>query len=104
QALPSIDHVEQARPSPASPAPPPREALAPEALSDAYDAVREGHILDPATIRDVANAFLRVASDAEQSATFPHDALGAARILLERATSLERASNSRTRANSDFLR
>ncbi|MGZ3601946.1 MAG: hypothetical protein ACXWQ5_20135 [Ktedonobacterales bacterium] len=104
QALPSIDHVEQARPSPASPAPPPREALAPEALSDAYDAVREGHILDPATIRDVANAFLRVASDAEQSATFPYDALGAARILLERATSLERASNSRTRANSDFLR
>jgi hypothetical protein len=104
QALPSIDHVEQARPLPASPPPPPREALAPEALSDAYDAVREGHILDPATIRDVANAFLRVASDAELSATFPFDALGAARILLERATALERASNSRTRANSDFLR
>ncbi len=57
-----------------------------------------------ATIRDVANAFLRVASDAELSANFPYDALGAARILLERATSLERGSNSRTRANSDFLR
>lgn len=103
QALPSIDHVEQARRSPALP-PPPREALVPEALSDAYDAVRAGHILDPATIRDVANAFLRVASDAELNAAFPYDALGAARILLERATSLERASNSRTRANSDFLR
>lgn len=102
QALPSIDHIAQARPSPA--APPPHEALVPEALSDAYDAVREGHILDPSTIRDVANAFLRVASDAALSATFPYDALGAARILLERATSLERASNSRTRANSDFLR
>lgn len=102
QALRPGDHVVPRRPSPAEP--PTREALAPEALSDAYDAVREGHILDPSTIRDVANAFLRIASDAELSATFPYDALGAARILLERATSLERASNSRTRANSDFLR
>lgn len=103
QALPSIDHMEEARRSPVEP-PPSREALAPEALSDAYDAVREGQILDPTTIRDVANAFMAVASDAELNATFPYDALGAARILLERATSLERASNARTRANSDFLR
>ena len=103
QALPSIDHVEQVRRSPEA-SPPSREALAPEALSDAYDAVREGHILDPTTIRDVASAFMAVASDAELNATFPYDALGAARILLERATSLERSSNARTRANSDFLR
>lgn len=107
QALPSADQVEQARAARearAAAASPPREALAPEALSDAYEAVREGHILDPSTIRDVANAFLRVASDAELNAACPYDAVGAARILLERATSLERASNSRTRANSDFLR
>ena len=103
QALPSIDHVEQARPAPSASPPVPREALAPQALSDAYEAVREGHILDPWTIREVANAFLRVASDAELNSTFPYDALGAARILLERATALERSSNSRTRANSDFL-
>lgn len=103
QALPSIDHVEQVRRSPALP-PPSREALVPEALSDTYDAVRDGHILDPATIREVANAFLRVASDADLSAAFPYDALGAARILLERATLLERGSDSRPRANSDFLR
>lgn len=69
---------------------PSREALAADVLSDAYEAVREGHVNDPATIRQVAKAFLRVARDPDLSETFPYDANQAARLLLDRALSIER--------------
>lgn len=71
--------------------PPPEssEAISPEVLSDAYEAVREGRINDPATIRHIARAFLQVADDATLSSTFPYDAAAAARILLDRAQALE---------------
>jgi hypothetical protein len=72
------------------PLPLPDEALAPEALSDAYDAVREGRIYDPATIRDIAQAFLLVAADEQRHTDFPYDAVAAARILMDRAATLER--------------
>ncbi len=72
------------------PLPLPAEALAPEALSDAYDAVREGRIHDPATIREIAQGFLLVASDEQRHADFPYDAVAAARILMDRAATLER--------------
>lgn len=65
------------------------EALSPDVLSDAYEAVREGHINDPTTIRQIARAFLRVADDPARNADFPYDATAAARILLERALSVE---------------
>lgn len=67
----------------------PAEALSADVLSDAYEAVREGRINDPATIRQVAQAFLRVADDPALNVTFPYDATAAARILLERALSVE---------------
>jgi hypothetical protein len=72
------------------PLPLPAEALAPEALSDAYDAVREGRIHDPATIREIAQGFLLVAADEQRHAEFPYDAVAAARILMDRAAALER--------------
>lgn len=65
------------------------DALAPEVLSDVYEAVREGRINDPATIRHVARAFLQVADDPTLSSAFPYDATAAARILLDRAQSIE---------------
>lgn len=83
--------------------PPPEEGdaelasvLSADVLSDAYEAVREGRITDPETIRQIAHAFLKVARDEDQSAAFPYDALAAAHILLDRAKSLEGAGRSRT--------
>ena len=66
-----------------------RETLTPDALADAYEAVRDGHIADPETIREIARAFLAVAHDAELAEDFPYDAVGAAQILMERARALE---------------
>jgi hypothetical protein len=74
----------------ASPATAPVPDMPPEILSDAYEAVREGRIHDPETIRGIAQAFLRVANDPELNAEFPYDALAAARILRERAKRLDR--------------
>lgn len=68
----------------------PAEALVPDVLSDAYEAVRAGQINDPATIRQIARAFLRIADDPTLSTEFPYDATAAARILLERAQVVER--------------
>lgn len=72
--------------------PPPSEsseAVSPEVLSDAYEAVREGRINDPATIRHIARAFLQVADDPSLNTAFPYDATAAARILLDRAQTIE---------------
>jgi hypothetical protein len=66
-------------------------------LSDAYEAVREGHIHDPATIRELAQAFLRIAAEPELNADFPYDATAAAHILLERAQRLERDQRTNAR-------
>ncbi len=52
-----------------------RDMLTPDALADAYDAVRDGHITDP-----------------ELAETFPYNAAAAAQILMERASALERAA------------
>lgn len=71
------------------PLPESTEAIAPEVLSDAYEAVREGRINDPTTIRHIARAFLQVADDPSLNTAFPYDATAAARILLDRAQSVE---------------
>ena len=60
-----------------------------EVLADAYDAVREHRIQDPATIRQIAKAFLHVASDHDLNASFPFDAMSAARILMDQAKRIE---------------
>lgn len=74
---------------PVATAPEPAEALSSEVLSDAYEAVREGRINDPTTIRQIARAFLRIADDPALNTDFPFDATAAARILLERAQALD---------------
>ena len=65
------------------------DPLSPDVLAHAYEAVRAGQITDPDTVRQIANAFLKVAADEERSATFPYDAAAAAHILLDRAKALE---------------
>lgn len=74
----------------ATPTAAPTPDMTPEILSDAYEAVREGRIHDPDTIRGIAQAFLRVANDPELNAEFPYDAVSAAKILRERAKRLDR--------------
>lgn len=69
-----------------------RDMLDPDALADAYDAVRDGHITDPETIREIARAFMAVAADPELAESFPYNAAAAAQILMERASALERAA------------
>jgi hypothetical protein len=76
-------------PSTSLEAPPLPEDLAPEALSDAYDEVRSGHITDPATIRRIARAFQAVAADPSLNERFPYDAAAAARILFDLAASMD---------------
>lgn len=72
--------------------------LAPEVLSEAYESVREGRIHDPETIRAIAQAFLRVASDPDLNGAFPYDAMSAAQILVDRAKRLERSQRGAGRA------
>ncbi len=74
-----------------------REILSADVLSDAYEAVREGHIHDPVTIRELAQAFLRIAANAELNADFPYDAMQAAQILIDRAKRLEREARANAR-------
>lgn len=68
-----------------------------EVLADAYDAVREHRIQDPATIRQIAKAFLHVASDHDLNASFPFDAMSAARILMDQAKHIEEERRGRGR-------
>ncbi|HKB46116.1 MAG TPA: hypothetical protein VKC57_00355, partial [Ktedonobacterales bacterium] len=75
--------------TPAEPPPPLPDALEPDALKDAYEAIRDGRITDPATIRGVASGFLAVAGDPTRNTAFPYDAVAAARILLDLAAKLE---------------
>lgn len=102
QGLPTITAIPVAGAVPVAVAS--AESLSPEALSDAYEAVRAGHISDPVTIREVAQGFLRVAAESDLNAHFPYDAQAAARILLDRAAALERPHYAAQRSDSHFLR
>ena len=64
--------------------------LTPGALADLYDGIREGHITDPATIRDVAQAFSRLAQEPPSDTEPPFDAPAAADALLRFAAQVER--------------
>ena len=85
--------------------PEPRSAAAPPAtdtpapaiakvklLMDAYEAVRNGRITDPATIRDIASRFEGIANNPEESQMVDFDAARATRSLLERAKIFEQAA------------
>ena len=54
-------------------------------LKDWYEAVREGHVKDPKTIRDIANHFAALANDPN----IDFDAERAAKNLYERAKMYE---------------
>jgi hypothetical protein len=58
-------------------------------LATAYEAIRDGCISDPLTIRGIAHAFAHVANHPPAASAFPYDAAAAARILWEYADRLE---------------
>lgn len=72
----------QQMPMPAAP------ALAPAVLASAYEAVREGRISDPATVRQIADAFEQLAAATDPDAELDLDPRGAANNLRQRAQEL----------------
>ena len=56
-----------------------------EALMDAYEAVRNGYITDPESIRQLAQRFLDIENNPAASDSFPYDAGRAARTLIRQA-------------------
>ncbi len=73
-------------------APPPLpDALDPETLTGAYQAIAEQRITDPVTIRAIAEAFASLARDPLRAAQVNFDAESAARILMGHAAKLERS-------------
>jgi hypothetical protein len=77
-----------ADPPPAAPAAPsgtPPKVVKEDILVSTYNAVREGRISDPETIRMIAARFEAIASDPELSKTVSFDAERAARALRQRA-------------------
>jgi hypothetical protein len=75
------------------------EHLTPDALADLYESIRDGHINDPATIRDVAHAFARLAQKPPTDAELPYDAASAADGLLQFAAQVEYHNASVERAS-----
>ena len=103
QTPPVEKHPEPTRPAPQAVAPtssPPQKgpadrALRLETLVDAYNAVRQGVITDPATILEIAQRFEQLDSDPTASKMIDFDASRAASTLRQRAQRFqERASAS----------
>lgn len=68
-----------------------------EALVEAYNAVRQGRITDPTTIRSIAQRFEAIANDPEHSKNVGFDAARAANVLYQRAQMHEeKMANERT--------
>jgi hypothetical protein len=68
-------------------------------LKDIYEAVRQGRITDPNTIRDLARRFEVVARDPELSQKVEFDAARAAGTLYQRAKTIEEYSHARITSN-----
>jgi hypothetical protein len=83
-----------AKPPAQQPAPPPstKEGTISDDLTQMYEAVRQGRITDPVTIRTIAQRFEAVASDPETSKAFGYDAARAAQNLYQRAQFFEQAN------------
>ncbi|HEX9057221.1 MAG TPA: SPFH domain-containing protein [Ktedonobacterales bacterium] len=62
--------------------------LSPHVLANMYEAVREGRISDPATVRSIANTFARLAAMPEADDNLEFDPEQAARNLAQRAEQL----------------
>lgn len=94
----SAQAIQQKMPTPAPAQSSPQAASASEAaplpiqvdvLTDAYDAVRQGLITDPETIRSIARRFEVVASNPEETQKFGYDASRAAQNLYRKAQVIE---------------
>ncbi|HEX6481349.1 MAG TPA: SPFH domain-containing protein [Ktedonobacteraceae bacterium] len=75
------------------------QAIKPDVLRDIYEAVRQGRITDPNTIRDAAQRFEAVAKDPELSQTVDFDAGRAAATLYQRAKMIEELSRAHASPN-----
>lgn len=76
------------------------KALRVETLVEAYNAVRQGVITDPATILEIAQQFEQLAGDGEASKMLEFDAARAANALRQRAQKFQERAESSTRHDS----
>ncbi len=95
---PAPAHAAPQTAAPTSSAPPPPKtaagkALRLETLVDAYDAVRQGVITDPATILEIAQRFEQLDSDPVASKAIDFDAGRAASTLRQRAQKFQERAN-----------
>jgi len=75
------------------------KAIKVDMLKDIYEAVRQGRITDPDTIRDLARRFEVVARDPELSQKAEFDAARAANTLYQRAKTIEEYARTRVGSN-----
>ncbi len=75
------------------------KAIKVDMLRDVYEAVRQGRITDPDTIRDLARRFEVVARDPELSQKAEFDAARAANTLYQRAKTIEEYARTRVGSN-----
>lgn len=75
------------------------KAIKVDMLKDVYEAVRQGRITDPGTIRDLARRFEVVAANPELSQKVEFDAARAANTLYQRAKTIEEYSQARVSSN-----
>jgi hypothetical protein len=73
------------------------DQLPPDALADLYEAVREGRINDPDTIRQIAQALAHLALEPPLDADLSYDPAAASDALLQFAARIERHNDSRAR-------
>src|SRR5258706_340335 len=75
------------------------QAIKVDILRDTYEAVRQGRITDPTTIRDAARRFEVIARDPEWSQKVDFDASRAASTLYQRAKMIEESSHAHAGSN-----
>jgi hypothetical protein len=75
------------------------QAIKVDILRDTYEAVRQGRITDPNTIRDAARRFEVIARDPEWSQKVDFDASRAASTLYQRAKMIEEISHAHAGSN-----
>lgn len=75
------------------------QAIKVDILKDTYEAVRQGRITDPNTIRDAARRFEVIARDPEWSQKVDFDAARAASTLYQRARMIEESTRAHAGSN-----
>jgi SPFH domain/Band 7 family protein len=74
--------------TPVAPTPTADPPPSPAVLTAAYEAIREGRVNDPATVRHVADAFARLAQNEQLASALEFDPERAAHLLMQRAQML----------------